>query len=107
MTIASFFPGHIRIRDRVMKDPDIARAVQDFGKEQSYVTNIQINPVNGSILIEYEPERVPLDQFKAMARLLLHLKRLCDLYSPRKKEAIIETIHEIGKQLKDPDCGTT
>lgn len=100
MTISSFFPGHIRIRDRVLKDPDIAGAVQEFAKGQTYVTDLTINPVTGSALILYDPDAVPLDTFKHMVGELLELKRLCDFYAPKRKPKVLAQIARIGALLR-------
>ena len=99
MIISSYFPGHIRIRDRILKDPDIAQALTALGTAQSYVHHLQINPTSCSILIEYDPQRLPIARIASMRDLLLHAKELCDFYTPRKKEEILQIIAQLGKEL--------
>ena len=77
MTISSFFPGRIRLRDAVLKDAEISAALRSAIEGHESVRNIEHNAVTGSVLIEYDPARLPTETLAALSDELLALKSLC------------------------------
>ena len=101
MTISSFFPGRIRLRDKVLKDDAISSALRAAIEWHESVTNIEHNLQTGSVLIEYTPEKLPMAQLTALTSELLSLKKLCDRYNGRDQSAILAKIAELKQKLSE------
>lgn len=101
MTISSFFPGRIRLRDKVLKDAEISEALRASVEWHCSVTNIEHNLQTGSVLIEYTPEKLPMKQLTALTSELLSLKKLCDRYNGKDKTPILEKIAELKAKLTE------
>ena len=101
MTITSFFPGRIRLRDKVLKDQEISAALRAAVEWHESVTNIEHNVVTGSVLIEYEPDKLPMKQLTALTSELLALKKLCDRYNGKDKSPILAKIAELKEKLSE------
>ena len=99
MVISSFFPGRIRLRDKVLKDAEISAALRDAIEWHEAVKNIEHNLVTGSVLIEYEVDKLPLPALTALTSELLGLKRLCDRYNGRDRKPILDKIAELKSEL--------
>ena len=68
--IASFYDGRVRIRTEALKDPDNMALVENFIKGQDGVIDIAANPTTGSLLVYYDPEKIPRDTLMAAAQAL-------------------------------------
>ena len=68
--IASFYDGRVRIRTEALKDPDNMALVENFIKGQDGVIDIAANPTTGSLLVHYDPEKIPRDTLMAAAQAL-------------------------------------
>ena len=64
--ITSFFPGRIRLRAPVFKQVDLAEKARKILLKFEAVKNIEHNPVTGSVLIEYDPDKVPMEKLLPM-----------------------------------------
>ena len=64
--ITSFFPGRIRLRAPVFKESDLVAKAKEILKKSDAVKNVENNPVTGSVLIEYEPSKVPMEKLLPM-----------------------------------------
>ena len=64
--ITSFFPGRIRLRAPVFKQEDLVEKAKKILEKFDAVKNIEHNPVTGSVLIEYEPDKVPMEKLLPM-----------------------------------------
>jgi hypothetical protein len=52
-------PGRIRVKTPTIKsNPDLARELRDLLNPMMGVNSVIINPVTGSILVEYSPESI-------------------------------------------------
>lgn len=100
MYISSFFPGRIRLRDNVLKDSEISTALRNAIEWHESVKNIEHNLQTGSVLIAYEPSKLPMAQLTALTSELLSLKKLCDRFNGKDKSVILEKISELHNILK-------
>ncbi|MDR2479276.1 MAG: ATPase P [Treponema sp.] len=57
--IVSFAPGRIRLRFRELKDKSVAALAEARIKETPGIDRVEINPITGSILIEYDRNILP------------------------------------------------
>jgi len=57
--IVSFIPGRIRLRFKELKDTEAAETVKERIRETPGITKVEINPVTGSVLVEYDPAILP------------------------------------------------
>ncbi len=101
MVISSFFPGRIRIRDKVFRDSEISQSLRAAIEWHDAIKKIEHNLTTGSVLIEYAPEKLPVSALSALSGELLSLKKLCDRYNLREDETLRSQI--LGKiaELKE------
>ena len=104
MIVTSFFPGRIRLRAPVFKDRELfekARSIIENGTDA--VNSIENNPLNGSVLITYSPEKLPLDKLAGLQDFFLKLGKKAEHYTPDDKEEVmkmLEDFEEISKKWK-------
>lgn len=95
MIVTSFFPGRIRLREAVFKDPVIVEECLKILKTSDAVTNVQNNYTTGSILLEYDPDKVPMDKLEPLVPFLKELERLSHNYNGKNREIILEKLKEL------------
>ena len=64
--ITSFFPGRVRLRAPIFKENDLVEKARAILSKSDAVKNIETNPVTGSVLIEYNPAKVPMEKLLPM-----------------------------------------
>ena len=64
--ITSFFPGRVRLRAPIFKETDLVEKARAILSKSDAVKNIETNPVTGSVLIEYNPAKVPMEKLLPM-----------------------------------------
>ncbi len=89
MTVSSFFPGRIRLRAQVFKDSVIVEKAMQILKSSPAVKNVENNKINGSVLLEYYPEKVPMEKLQEMLPFLKELDKLASRYDVSKREEIL------------------
>jgi copper chaperone CopZ len=61
--VVSYLPGRIRLRFKELKDPEIAgRAIGQIRCVPG-ITRVEVKPLTGSILIEFDPKILPPEKF--------------------------------------------
>lgn len=68
--ITSFYDGRVRIRVAALKDPETMSQAEAIIKVQEGVTHTLSNPRTGSLLIEYDPEKIPRETLLLAADVL-------------------------------------
>ncbi|MDR1904873.1 MAG: ATPase P [Treponema sp.] len=76
--IVSYIPGRIRLRFKELRDPLIGNIVSSRIKEIPGITKVEIKPVTGSILIEFDAAVLPPEKLletgkKELARFNISL----------------------------------
>lgn len=95
MMVTSFFPGRIRLREAVFKDSVIVEECLKILKSSDAVTNVQNNYTTGSVLLEYAPDKVPMDKLEPLVPFLKELERLTHNYNDKNREIILEKLKEL------------
>ena len=95
MMVTSFFPGRIRLREAVFKDSVIVQECTKILKCSDAVKNISSNCNTGSILLEYDPEKVPVDKLKPLVPFFTELEKLARNYDSSKRTVIMSKLREL------------
>lgn len=90
--IASFMEGRVRLRTDALKDPEKLRMVEDTIKSQNGVLSTLANPRTGSLLVEYDPERIPKETLLMAAGMLEKELGLCP-EEPRRGKKMLQIIN--------------
>ena len=59
--IVSFIPGRIRLRFRELKENAAAESARERIAQTPGITLVEVNPISGSILIEYDQTLLPTE----------------------------------------------
>ena len=68
--IASFIDGRVRLRTEALKNPETLSVVENAVKAREGVLSTRANPRTGSLLVEYDPERISREDLLVAAELL-------------------------------------
>jgi copper chaperone CopZ len=66
--IASYSPGRIRLRFKELKDSTTAELVYKRLKETPGITRVEIKPLTGSLLIEFDTATLPPAELMATGK---------------------------------------
>ncbi|MDR1250122.1 MAG: ATPase P [Treponema sp.] len=66
--IASYSPGRIRLRFRELRNSKTAELVSRRLGETPGITRVEIKPLTGSLLIEFDAATLPLEALMAAGR---------------------------------------
>jgi copper chaperone CopZ len=66
--VVSFVPGRIRLRFKELKKSAAAESAKARIGEVPGITRVEVNPVTGSILIEYDTEILPAEKLVETGR---------------------------------------
>ncbi len=100
MIVTSFFPGRIRLRENVFKDSVIVEECIKILKSCDAIKNVRNNYINGSVLLEYEPSKVPMEKLEPLVPFFKDLEKLANNYSAEKRTAIMEKLQELKKIIE-------
>lgn len=101
MMVTSFFPGRIRLREAVFKDAVIVEECIKILKTSDAVKNITNNCNTGSVLLEYDPEKVPMDKIEPLVPFLTEIENLVRNYSVKKRDIVMEKLRELENIIKN------
>lgn len=102
--ITSFFPGRVRLRAPVFKDAELTNTAISILKQFPAVKKIEYNPVTGSILLLYNPLKVPIEKIKPLIPVLKKLQHEADSYYEEKKPLILLLLKELEKEITKWDA---
>ncbi|MHC6204097.1 HMA2 domain-containing protein [Breznakiellaceae bacterium SP9] len=66
--IVSFYPGRVRLRFKELKNKAAAEKARARIAEEPGISKVEVNTLTGSILIEYDTNILPLEQFMETGR---------------------------------------
>jgi hypothetical protein len=66
--IASYSPGRIRLRFKELKNSKTAELVRRRLEETPGITRVEVKPLTGSLLIEFDITTLPPDEFMAAGK---------------------------------------
>ncbi len=67
--ITSFVDGRVRLRHPALKDSSTAELVRSAVRDVGGITSAEVNPLTGSLLIYYTPEKLSREQLLELAEL--------------------------------------
>lgn len=101
--ISSFFPGRVRLRALIFKDPEIVQAVKEcitsVAEIKNAVKTIDCNLTTGSLLICYDPVKLTMEKIRLLVPFLQKLHDEAKQYTPSEKEHILGLIKELSGLL--------
>ncbi|QTQ12171.1 hypothetical protein HRI96_08165 [Treponema parvum] len=103
----NYFPGRIRLRDRILRDDDIRQAAVDVAAKLGKILSVSYNERTGSVLLEYDAESVDMEKISSLVPLAAKLNAKASFYTESKKDEIIALIEKIGRKIDGwaNDCG--
>ncbi|MBP5695332.1 MAG: hypothetical protein J6X11_01650 [Treponema sp.] len=96
----NYFPGRIRIRDKIFRDQDIRLAFLEIAEAFDAGQKITFNEKTASILIEYDASKIDEDKFKSLEPLVQKYRSAILFYDKRKKGEILAGIEEVKAAVK-------
>lgn len=93
--ITSFFPGRVRLRAEVFKDSFLVGKARAILQKSGAIKKIESNPVTGSVLIEYFPEKVPTEKLMSMQDFFAALANEAEHFEESKREKISNMLDEL------------
>ncbi|MCR5288373.1 MAG: hypothetical protein K6E51_00110 [Treponema sp.] len=93
--ITSFFPGRIRLRAPIFKDIEITNAAREILETSPAITNVQHNPTTGSVLLEYEEDKIPFEKLTPLVPFLEKLRTKAMFYNEKKRPEILTMLDEL------------
>lgn len=100
MIISSFFEGRVRLKAPLFKNNDICNEISNILLNTNGVENVTINNTTGSILIEYNPVKIPLLKIKKAMPYFEKIKEMYDEYEDEAIADILLIIKEMEKLFK-------
>ncbi len=98
--VTSYFPGRIRLRAEVFKDSVIVERCLAILKQSDAVKNVENNLRTGSVLLEYDEERVPMDKLKPLKPFFEKLRSVAIVYTSKKQKEILDMLDEFDAIVK-------
>ena len=96
----NYFPGRLRFRDKVLRDEDIRNAALEIVKLICPEAQITYKETTASILALYPAQTVNLPSLKILIPHLLKIEPKIRFYTPKKKEAVLNTLKEIKSAVE-------
>lgn len=80
MLVTSFFPGRIRLRAAIFKNEELCEKARKILSKSDAVKKIEHNPLTGSILLEYDIKKVPMEKLLPMQDFFMKLGKEAEHY---------------------------
>lgn len=102
MLVTSFFPGRIRLRAPIFKDAELyqkARRILEKLDENGAIKRLDHNPTTGSVLIEYETKKLPMEKLTGMQEFFTKLGNEAERYSSENRTKICSMLEDFENGL--------
>jgi hypothetical protein len=99
MMVTSFFPGRIRLRAPVFKEADLVEKAVGILRKFPALKNIENNLLTGSVLIEYEADKVPMDKLLSLRDFFMELAKEAERFDGSNRNKIIEMLEKLNKLI--------
>ena len=93
--ITSFFPGRVRLRAPVFKEKDLVEKALTILKKSDAITHIENNLLTGSVLIEYNPTKVPMEKLVSMQDFFMRLAKEAEHFDGTNRKTILSMLDEL------------
>ena len=94
--VTSFFPGRIRLRAPVFKESDLVEKAISILKKIPALKNIENNLLTGSVLIEYEADKVPVEKLLSLRDFFMELAKEAERFDGTNRARIIEMLEKLN-----------
>lgn len=103
MIITSFIPGRVRLRAKIFTDAELYARAESIFKNSfgNAIKNYEYNPLNGSILIEYDSTKIPLEKLMLRQDFFKKLNYQAEHFSAKNRDVIVTMLDELEKLLKE------
>ena len=95
--ITSFFPGRLRLRAPIFREADLVGKALPIVRKNDAVKNVENNLLTGSVLIEYDPDKVPLQKLLSMQDFFTALAEEAKHYDGTNRQKILSMLDELEK----------
>ena len=93
--ITSFFPGRVRLRAPIFKDADLVKKACSILEKNAAVKKIENNFLTGSVLIEYYPDKVPMQKLLPMQDFFTALAKEANHFDGSNRQKIFSMLEEL------------
>ena len=94
--IESFVPGRVRLRSRLLTNPDTAGRLRGYLMDIRGVRAVSLNDQTGGLLLEYDTRELPLS---LLSKALPLFERLQELEKEAPQQAV-SAVESVFKELK-------
>ena len=99
MMVTSFFPGRIRLRAPVFKEEDLVEKAVVILRKFPALKNIENNLLTGSVLIEYEADKVPMEKLISLKDFFMELAKEAEGFDGTNRGKILELLEKLDKLI--------
>ncbi len=97
--ITSFFPGRIRLRAPVFKDACLVEKAVSILKKFPALIEIENNIITGSVLIYYNPEKVPQEKLLSLKDFFIDLSKTAENFDGSDRTQLLKMLDEADAKL--------
>ncbi len=97
--ISSFFDGRVRLKSKMFKDKVITDEIIFTLSSIKAITYMERNEVTGSLLIEYDPIKIPFMKLTSLLPLLEEMKTVYENYTPEDYDTMRNLIAQLKEKL--------
>lgn len=97
--VSSYFPGRIRLRGQIFKDPVLTKAAIEAVQGHEAIKNISWNEKTGSLLIEYDPEKLEVEKLKVLIPELRRFQTKVMFYNERHRDELLAQIDTLKARI--------
>lgn len=100
----NYFPGRLRLRDPALRDKAVRTAAIAALKSISDDAVCEYKEKTGSVLITYDPARVPIERLETLVPYLQKLRQKIAVYSEKNRNDILSDIAQIRSIIDSWSC---
>ena len=99
MMVTSFFPGRIRLRAPVFKEADLVEKAIGILRKFPALKNVENNLLTGSVLIEYDADKVPMEKLISLRDFFMELAKEAERFDGSNRDKIIEMLEKLNQLI--------
>ena len=100
----NYFPGRLRLRDPALRDEAVRTAAIAALKSISDDAVCEYKEKTRSVLITYDPARVPIERLETLVPYLQKLRQKIAVYSEKNRDDILSDIAQIRSIIDSWSC---
>lgn len=99
MMVTSFFPGRVRLRAPVFKEEALVEKAIEILRKFPALKNIENNLLTGSVLIEYQADKVPMEKLLPLRDFFMDLAKEAEGFDGTNRGKIFEMLEKLNKMI--------